>query len=92
VEQVKLGKSLFAYNCAACHGAGTLSSGVLPDLKRSMAVTQPELWQAIVISGAYKDRGMASFAGAITTDEAELIRAYVGSESLRIQGEASAAQ
>jgi len=91
VEQVKLGKSLFAYNCAACHGAATLSSGVLPDLKRSIAVTQSEIWQAIVISGAYKDRGMPSFAKAITPDGAELIRVYVGSESLRIQGKTKTA-
>ena len=86
-NEIEDGRLLFALNCAGCHGASTLSSGVLPDLKRSIAVTQPELWRAIVIDGIYHERGMVSFADAITSHESEIIRGYVGSEALRIAQE-----
>ncbi|MAA54989.1 MAG: PQQ-dependent dehydrogenase, methanol/ethanol family, partial [Porticoccaceae bacterium] len=86
-EEIENGRILYAANCAACHGTGTLSSGVLPDLKRSIAVTESELWEAIVMDGIYHERGMVSFAAAITTDESKMIRGYVGSEALRIAQE-----
>ncbi len=84
-EDVTIGKSLFAYNCASCHGSSTLSTGVLPDLKRAFAVSSKELWNAIVVGGSYKKTGMPNFGTILTAKEAELIRSYVGSESLRIQ-------
>ena len=86
-EEIEDGRILYAANCAGCHGTGTLSSGVLPDLKRSIAVTESELWEAIVMDGIYHERGMVSFADAITTDESKMIRGYVGSEALRIAQE-----
>ena len=84
-EDVAHGKSLFAYNCAACHGSSTLASGVLPDLKRSPAVLFDKLWHEIVIGGAYKELGMPRFDVVLTDRDAELIRNYVGSESIRMQ-------
>ena len=84
---IENGRLLYASNCAGCHGASTLSSGVLPDLKRSIAVTQSELWRAIVLDGIYHERGMVGFANTITAEQSEIIRGYVGSEALRIANE-----
>ena len=84
---IENGRLLYASNCAGCHGASTLSSGVLPDLKRSIAVTQSELWRATVLDGIYHERGMVGFANTITAEQSEIIRGYVGSEALRIANE-----
>ena len=37
----------------------------------------PQAASAVVHDGALKDRGMASFAGSLSKDEIEAIRAYV---------------
>jgi quinohemoprotein ethanol dehydrogenase len=40
-----------------------------------------ESWKSVVIDGALKDRGMASFSRFLTPADAEDIRAYVLSEA-----------
>ncbi|MDP9090222.1 MAG: PQQ-dependent dehydrogenase, methanol/ethanol family [Pseudomonadota bacterium] len=81
VSTTKRGGNLFAYACARCHGSGTLSAGVVPDLRRSGALTDGAAWNAIVIGGALKDSGMVSFANQLSRADAEAIRAYVASEA-----------
>ena len=68
-----------------------MSSGVLPDLRRSGALADKDAWHGIVIGGALKDRGMVSFAKWITPAQAEAVRAYVGSHARRLQAEEGAA-
>ena len=82
---VSAGSDLYGYNCAGCHGEATLSSGVLPDLKRSAVTTNSEIWNAVVIDGALEDRGMVGFSGELGEKQSEAIRAYVGSEASRIR-------
>ncbi len=81
--QVELGKAKFAANCASCHGMGTLSAGIVPDLKRSAAVKNADLWHAIVIDGILSPRGMISFKDRISPADAQAIRAYVSTEAAR---------
>lgn len=79
------GRLAYESNCSVCHGPTGLSSGVLPDLRRSGALADREAWREIVIGGGLKDRGMASFAKYLSEDEAEAIRAYVGEHAKTLQ-------
>ena len=77
-ERVAQGKNLFGLHCAQCHGVGTMSAGVLPDLKRSAALTSSAAWQMIVAQGKLESRGMGAFSQLLSLDEIEMIRDYVG--------------
>lgn len=83
--QVERGKARFQMDCWMCHGPGAVSSGVAPDLRRSGAVTDSEMWQQIVMGGALKDRGMMSFAKFMTPQDAEDIRAYVSERAAELK-------
>ena len=76
---------LFGRFCAACHGIETLSSGVLPDLRRSPAVTSEALWRSIVLDGALQDRGMIGFGERMSAEQAELLRRYVAVQAQQIE-------
>lgn len=75
--QVNTGRLLYAQQCYRCHGAGAQSAGVLPDLRRSGALSNHDLWQRIVGEGALESAGMVSFKRWLTPDQIEDIRAYV---------------
>ncbi|MES2492977.1 MAG: PQQ-dependent dehydrogenase, methanol/ethanol family [Pseudomonadota bacterium] len=75
--QVASGKVDYENQCFSCHGPSGMSSGVLPDLRRSAAVSDRGLWKQIVHGGLLKDNGMVSFARVFSEDEVESIRAYV---------------
>ena len=70
------GRLLFTRHCAACHGGGAVSGGVLPDL-RSIPAEVHGHWLDIVIGGQRADQGMPSFRQLLSPLEAETIRAYV---------------
>lgn len=74
---VAQGKATYQRFCAGCHGDSAVSGGVLPDLRRSAAAGDKAAWHAIVREGVLRARGMVSFAGELTADDAEAIRAYV---------------
>jgi len=74
--KVERGRKLYARNCLRCHGLGAQSSGLLPDLRYSSADVHSS-WQAIVRGGAFRSRGMASFADLIDEAGADDIQAYV---------------
>lgn len=84
----KNGFSLFHQNCQVCHGPNA-SGAYLPDLKRSPLVLTSEDWKSVVIDGAKKANGMASFSRFLTAKEAEDVRAYVLTEARLSQGPAS---
>lgn len=76
--QIRHGGELFEGNCGLCHGGGARSSGVLPDLRRSGALSDKAMWQSIVHDGALQDNGMVGFKAFMTRDDIEAIRGYVG--------------
>lgn len=80
-ETVTQGAALYESTCGVCHGPAGISSGVLPDLRRSGVLTDKDSWNAVVIGGALKDRGMVSFAKWMSADDAEAIRAYVAGKA-----------
>jgi len=75
-EVVSRGREVYAENCFSCHGMGTHSSGVYPDLKTATAATHAQ-WDAIVRGGIRTHKGMPSFASSVTEDDARAVQAYV---------------
>ena len=71
------GATLYVNTCAVCHGGGAMSSGVLPDLRRSGALADADAWQSIVHDGALRENGMVGFAKWMTPANIESIRAYI---------------
>lgn len=82
--QVAEGGGLYAANCGRCHGMGTRASNIVPDLRRSGALTAAATWRSIVIDGALTDNGMVSFRDKLTPAQAESIRAWVGTEAQKL--------
>jgi quinohemoprotein ethanol dehydrogenase len=74
---VAQGKAHYHSYCNVCHGDSAVSSGVLPDLRYSAALSNPTAWQSIVHDGVLQGNGMISFSQALTPQEIESIRAYV---------------
>jgi quinohemoprotein ethanol dehydrogenase len=76
-EQVAQGEILYHTYCSTCHGPGvTGSGGGTPDLRYSVPSVH-ESWDAIVRGGAFAGKGMASFASALSEDDAAAVHAYV---------------
>ena len=72
--EIKHGGVLFAANCALCHGA--MARGGVKDL-RHMSPDTHQHFQDIVIGGARKAQGMASFADVLSKQDAEDIHSYL---------------
>jgi quinohemoprotein ethanol dehydrogenase len=74
---VAQGKEYYHSYCNVCHGDSAVSSGVLPDLRYSAALSNRDAWQSIVRDGVRQGNGMISFGPVLSASEAEKIRAYV---------------
>jgi len=70
------GQDLFARHCSVCHGQSAISGGVIPDLRASSFLGS-DFWYEIVLNGALKGAGMASFKAVLDRNDATAIRAYV---------------
>ena len=77
-QQIARGGNIYEGNCGICHGAGARSSGLVPDLRRSGALSDAASWAAVVHGGILKDQGMVSFAKWFSKDDIEAVRGYVG--------------
>jgi quinohemoprotein ethanol dehydrogenase len=67
------GADVFDAYCGACHGGGLY----FPNLAHSPAILEPEGFQAIVLDGALKDRGMAGFRRWLDATQVEDVRAFL---------------
>ncbi len=76
-ETIALGKQKYARYCAVCHAPAAVGSTLLPDLRRSGALSNAKTWQTVVHDGALKDNGMVGFSDSMSKGEIEAIRAYV---------------
>ena len=76
-ELAEQGFLVYDRYCGACHGAGAIGSGVIPDLRYSSLPASPEAWAAVVLEGAFADRGMVGFGSELNNDDAEAIRNYI---------------
>jgi quinohemoprotein ethanol dehydrogenase len=82
---VAAGEDHYGRFCARCHGIETVSSNIVPDLRRSPVLSHPGAWQQIVIGGALTDHGMVGWSGFLTPAQAETIRRYVGEKARTLQ-------
>jgi quinohemoprotein ethanol dehydrogenase len=73
---VARGRALYAEHCMRCHGMGAKSSGLLPDLRFASREVHTR-WNEIVIGGTRQQRGMASFADQLGSEDARAIQAFV---------------
>jgi quinohemoprotein ethanol dehydrogenase len=73
---IRKGEQLFQSYCAGCHGDVAVSGGVLPDLRRSSALTD-ETWFEVVLQGDLQSQGMVSFSKELSRDDAVAIRSYI---------------
>ena len=70
------GKQLYSDRCMVCHGDGAVGGGVTPDL-RYMDAARHQAWMGVVIGGMHQQRGMVSFAGVLSPQDAADIQAFV---------------
>ena len=74
-QTIAEGELLFARNCMACHGAGAVGGGVIPDLRHISPDVRAN-FAAIVRDGALRARGMPAF-GQLETQQVDAILAYL---------------
>jgi quinohemoprotein ethanol dehydrogenase len=70
------GEPLFDQYCSACHGEHAVGGGVVSDLRASNFLAI-DFFYNIVLDGALKDAGMASFNSALSRDDVTAIRNFV---------------
>jgi quinohemoprotein ethanol dehydrogenase len=75
------GGELYSLHCLRCHGVNAKSSGVFPDLRTATASVH-EGWSDIVLGGALKGAGMASFSDVLSVSDALDIHAFVIKQAL----------
>jgi PQQ-dependent dehydrogenase (methanol/ethanol family) len=79
-DVVAKGEKLYG-NCVFCHGFGLSTNNMMPDLRRSPAVPEKRLWDAIVLQGAREPLGMPNWGGKLTADDSEALRAFVATRA-----------
>ena len=75
------GALLYERNCTTCHGAGVVTGGVLPDLRRSIRLQDATAWRRAVVDGELAPLGMPRFGEYVSRADADLIRAYVARQA-----------
>ena len=84
-ETVAAGQKPYDAYCARCHGFGGASGNVIPDLRRSLLLTNKDAWDQVVLGGALTDRGMIGWSKFLKPTDVEQIRAYVGETARTLQ-------
>ena len=74
---VEAGKATYHRYCGTCHGDSAVSSGVLPDLRHSAYLSEPDTFTRLVREGMLADRGMFAFGPELSAEDVAQIRAYV---------------
>ena len=91
-EVIGRGAARYRTFCASCHGAGAVGVGLLPDLRRTPFLRSEQAWENVVLGGAFKAHGMASFEKVIDADDAKAIRQFVILRANQDKPAAAAAQ
>ncbi|WP_336962724.1 PQQ-dependent dehydrogenase, methanol/ethanol family [Sphingobium aquiterrae] len=74
--KAKIGAGIYNSSCIICHGAGMMSGGAAPDLRKSAVPLDAESFGAVVHDGALMARGMPSF-GILKPEDLEGLRHYI---------------
>jgi quinohemoprotein ethanol dehydrogenase len=84
-EESAAGQKHYDAYCARCHGFGGASGNVIPDLRRSLLLTNKASWDAVVLGGALTERGMVGWSKFLKPADVDRIRAYVGETARALQ-------
>jgi quinohemoprotein ethanol dehydrogenase len=76
-ETITAGFEAYMRYCVTCHGDQAVSSGLLPDLRRSPLLQTAEAWDAVVRQGLLSELGMGNFNESVDEETSVAIRAYV---------------
>jgi mono/diheme cytochrome c family protein len=66
-----------------CHGLNAVSGLIIPDLRGSAWLHDPDGWNSVVREGLLSKNGMASFGEQLSREESDAIRAYVIQQAWR---------
>ena len=73
-DEVRLGGEIYGAHCSSCHGEE--ARGGVKDLRRMSSQTHAS-FNDIVLGGARKDRGMASFGDILSKTDADNLHKYI---------------
>jgi mono/diheme cytochrome c family protein len=76
LDTIAAGKALYYQRCVTCHGVDVASGGITPDLRYSPAEVH-DAWDAIVLEGVFRDRGMPAFDSIFDKADSQAVRAFV---------------
>ncbi len=76
-QQIAIGMKAYTNSCSVCHGSTAVAGVLNPDLRHSVALGNPKLWQEIVHDGLLKQNGMVGWKGQFTPEQIEAIRLWV---------------
>ena len=76
-EAIRQGGLLYGRYCSVCHGDAAVAGALVPDLRYSAALENPDSWRSIVIDGALAANGMVSWRQVMDAEQADTIRQYV---------------
>jgi len=71
------GSTAYAHACVTCHGDQAFSSGLVPNLRFSAALSDADYWREIVYEGGLAENGMPNFGKIMDEETVEAIREYV---------------
>ncbi len=84
-ETTEQGHAVFQSTCMGCHGLNAVSGLLIPDLRGSAFLHDQTGWDAIVLGGSLRNKGMPSFASEIDDGDSAALRAYVIEQAIRGQ-------
>jgi mono/diheme cytochrome c family protein len=74
---IRRGAQVFEEQCQLCHGRNGAARSTFPDLRRTAALHNQTLLDAIVLQGTLSDRGMVSFREYLKDGDTVALRAYL---------------
>jgi PQQ-dependent dehydrogenase (methanol/ethanol family) len=77
-----LGKDKYYERCATCHGLDVASGGLVPDLRYASHDTF-DSWDAIVLGGSRRDKGMPAFGEIFSKEDSDAVLGFVIDEARR---------
>jgi len=84
-ETIAEGHNLYQELCNGCHGLNAVSGLLIPDLRGSALLHDAAGWDNVLLGGALRVQGMASFADELDGPQSAAIRAYVIEQAIRGQ-------
>lgn len=83
--QATQGALTFGVTCAVCHGLGTRSGGLAPDLRESGIALEFESFAGLLANGGMEPNGMPRFAD-LSPEEVRLLYTYIRAKAREEKG------